>query len=432
LSRSVMKRSLFDRRKRTKNRLILAVKMKKKLFSVGFILLSLPAIVPLSGFCAGGNITMAVFDFKANGVSVSLARSVTELFLVNLVEAKEIRVVERTDIEKIISEHELMLSGLMEESDAIEAGKLLCANKVLIGSVNKFGERLLLTARVVDVEQGYTQHAEKAELDSEEDLIMEVNRISRRIVTRIAPAAEKKEPPDEDRPVALDNPSSLPDAIIEIVRSALSSINAEMDWEKDKEEKDEALFRKQESREETLFGPPEKDDGTSTDRRPYLQAAYAGFDLGYYFSPLYFSAYDLGVEPAFLLGGYGNIVFTGGFKVGLGGYAMVPFRSSGSDTLLFCFGGPLFGWELGSDDFQVSIDVLFGPGRYSIMNDYFIELMNEWYFAAFPKIRFSFRIIDWVHMNIHAGYLYTNSRQYSVSSFVVGVGFQTGWWNTKR
>ncbi|MBN2323351.1 MAG: hypothetical protein JXQ30_06420 [Spirochaetes bacterium] len=405
--------------------------MKKTLFSVGFIVLALLMIVPTPVLRAGENITIAVFDFKANGVSQSLARSVTELFLVNLVEAEEIRVVERNDIEKIIREHELMLSGLTEESDAIEAGKLLSANKVLIGSVNKFGERLLLTARVVDVEQGYTQHAEKAELDSEEDLIYEVNRISKRIVARVTHRPESTKPEDE-YVVALENPSSLSEAIIAMVTGALQSINEEMDWDGEKKEEEEVLFKKSEREEETLFGPSQKLDEDLHEKPQYLDAAYGGFDIGYYFSPLYFSAYDLTVGPSFLLGGYGNVVFAGGFKVGVGGYAMVPFRSSGIDTLLFCFGGPLFGWEFGSDAFQVSVDVLFGPGRYSIMNDYFIELMNEWYFAAYPKIRFSFRIIDWVHMNINAGYLYTNSRQYNVNSFVVGIGFQTGWWNRKR
>ena len=80
-------------------------------------------------------VTMAVFNFKANGVSDSLARSVTELFLVNLAESDAVRIVERSDIEKILHEHELMLSGYTEESDAIEAGRLLSAHKVLIGSV---------------------------------------------------------------------------------------------------------------------------------------------------------------------------------------------------------------------------------------------------------------------------------------------------------
>lgn len=406
--------------------------MKKTLYFRVFILLALFLTAAFPVLYAGENITMAVFDFKANGVSVSLARSVTELFLVNLVEADEIRVVERNDIEKIMNEHELMLSGFTEESDAIEAGKLLSANKVLIGSVNKFGERLLLTARVVDVEQGYTQHAEKAELDSEEDLIYEVNRISKRVVARVTHRTEPEPEKEKEYAVALENPSSLSEAIIAMVTSALSSINEEMDWGNEEDREDgEATFRRSETGEETLFGPARARDDDSGNSLPYLDAAYAGFDIGYYFSPLYFSSFDLGVEPAFLLGGYGNVVFRGGFKVGGGGYAMVPFRSAGADTLLFCFGGPLFGWEFGSDDFQVSLDVLFGPGRYSIMNDYFVELMNEWYFAAFPKIRFSFRLIDWVHMNIHAGYLYTNSRQYGVNSFVVGVGFQSGWWNRK-
>jgi TolB-like protein len=375
------------------------------------------------------DITMAVFDFKANGVSESLARSVTELFLVNLVESEKIRIVERTDIEKILEEHELMLSGLTEESDAIEAGKLLSANKVLLGSVNKFGERLLLTARVVDTEQGYTEHAQKAQLDSEEDLINEINRISKRIVTRVVgEPVEDGRNREEERLVPLENISSLPEAIMAIVTDALSRINREMEWDEDEDgDEEEILFERSRSRE------PSDTMETPIERHLYfLDAAYAGFDFTYYFSPLYFSSYELSIEPAFLLGGYGSVVFRGGFKVGGGAYAMVPFTYSGSNQLLFGFGGPLFGWEFGSDKFQVSIDVMIGAGRYSIVENYYNELMNEWYFAAFPKLRVSFELIDWVHLNIEGGYLYTNSKQYNVNSFVVGIGFQAGWWRENR
>ena len=115
-------------------------------------------------------------------------------------------------------------------SDAIEAGRLLSANKVLIGSVNKFGEDLLLTARVVDVEQGVTEHAEKAQLDSEEELIHEVNRISKKIVDEVAGRDIQEKSPEEYK-APLENPSSLSEAIMGIVQSALRMINEEMDWD---------------------------------------------------------------------------------------------------------------------------------------------------------------------------------------------------------
>jgi TolB-like protein len=388
-------------------------------------------IFPLKAKAVGteGIITMAVFDFKANGVSESLARSVTELFLVNLVESNEIKIVERTDIEKIMHEHELMLMGFTEESDAIEAGKLLSAHKVLIGTVNKFGSRLLLTARVVDVEQGYTEHAEKAELDSEEDLIYEINRISKRIVTKVTNIPEEEEIKyEEEYPVPLDNISSLPEAIMTMVNNALRKINDEMKWE----EKDENERHKGKSSEETLFEPAGSVKKATDQELFFLNAAYAGFDFNYYFTPLHFGSYSFSVRPAFLVGAHGSAVFRGGFKFGAGIYGMIPFTEFGSDLLLFGFGGPILGWEFGSDKFQISIDSLIGAGRYSILSGDYIERMNEWYFVAFPKLRLSFELIDWVHMNIDVGYLFTNSTTHDMNSIVVGIGFQTGWWRENR
>jgi hypothetical protein len=280
--------------------------------------------------------------------------------------------------------------------------------------------------------KGYTEHAEKAELDSEEDLIYEITRISKRIVVKVTkvPEEEKKQY-EKEYPAPLDNISSLPEAIMAMVNNAIRRINNEMEWEKEDEYNKNERY-KDKSREETLFSPSGSVKNTLDQELFFLEAAYAGFDFNYYFSPLYFSSYSLSVRPAFLIGANGSAVFRGGFKFGGGVYGMIPFTEFGSDLLLFGFGGPLFGWEFGSDKFQVSIDALIGAGRYSIMSGDYIERMNEWYFAAFPKLRLSFEILDWVHMNIDAGYLFTNSTVYNMNSIVLGIGFQAGWWRENR
>jgi len=59
---------------------------------------------------------------------------------------------ERTNLNRIIDEQQLSLSGIIE--DPVEVGKLVSASDVLIGHIQIFGERIRITAKIIDVETG--------------------------------------------------------------------------------------------------------------------------------------------------------------------------------------------------------------------------------------------------------------------------------------
>ena len=71
-----------------------------------------------------------------------------------VVRSSRVFVVERTQFKNLAKEHELQYSALVDESTAIEIGKIAGADYVVLGSLNAMGSILFLTARLVDVQRG--------------------------------------------------------------------------------------------------------------------------------------------------------------------------------------------------------------------------------------------------------------------------------------
>ena len=66
----------------------------------------------------------------------------------------EVVIVERVEIEKILQEQKLNLSGLVDEANRVRIGKLLGARFLLWGRGFKLGKQLYITTKIVNVETG--------------------------------------------------------------------------------------------------------------------------------------------------------------------------------------------------------------------------------------------------------------------------------------
>jgi TolB-like protein len=77
---------------------------------------------------------------------------VTDLLSAELTAAPELMLVERDELEKILKEHELNLSGLVGADDAIQAGRLTGAKLLITGSVIDTGTDRYLVAKVISTE----------------------------------------------------------------------------------------------------------------------------------------------------------------------------------------------------------------------------------------------------------------------------------------
>jgi len=66
----------------------------------------------------------------------------------------ELRIVEREDLESVLKEQKLVLSGLTDEKTALELGKILNATELIRGSYIVLDEKLRVTLKVVDTTLG--------------------------------------------------------------------------------------------------------------------------------------------------------------------------------------------------------------------------------------------------------------------------------------
>ncbi len=102
---------------------------------------------------------------NAQGVSEIEANLLTEKFLSHigqLIQSQEYlnregidsyTLIERTLIERILDEHDIRTAICDSDSCAIEFGRILEAERVIIGTVGKIGETYSVSARIIDVEK---------------------------------------------------------------------------------------------------------------------------------------------------------------------------------------------------------------------------------------------------------------------------------------
>lgn len=105
-----------------------------------------------------GNVpTVAVLDFTGfmlgeAGNSVNLGKAVSAMLVTEFSGRADIRVIERAQLQELLTEQRLALSGRVEESSAVEVGKLLGAQYVFHGQVASIADNLRIDIRAVDVE----------------------------------------------------------------------------------------------------------------------------------------------------------------------------------------------------------------------------------------------------------------------------------------
>ncbi|MCX5784629.1 MAG: hypothetical protein NTX59_02975 [Elusimicrobia bacterium] len=116
-----------------------------------FALLSLP--VSLSAVTH----TVAVMPFEnvskdpaLDWLSLGIPETVTN----SLLAVKDLALVERIQVRKVMDEQKLQLTGAIDEKTAVKAGKLMGASVLVVGAFQKHAETVRLTARFVDVESG--------------------------------------------------------------------------------------------------------------------------------------------------------------------------------------------------------------------------------------------------------------------------------------
>ena len=107
------------------------------------------------------NETLAIIDFESNGVPKSDSKNIVSKIESEIAELGVFTLVERNQIEEVLTEQGFQQSGCTSNECAVEIGKLLGTDKLLLGSIGKTGKLYTINARIVSAESGAVLKADE-------------------------------------------------------------------------------------------------------------------------------------------------------------------------------------------------------------------------------------------------------------------------------
>ena len=129
------------------------------------------------------HIVIAVLPFEHSSKDARyepLAESMGEMIAAQLAELEELAFVERTELDRVLKEQELTLSGLPEPETKAQVGRLLGARYLLTGGVTVVDKKLKVNAHLFEVETTRVARSESAE-GQVEKLLLVVHTVAQKL-----------------------------------------------------------------------------------------------------------------------------------------------------------------------------------------------------------------------------------------------------------
>ena len=166
---------------------------RTSLFSVITILwLLTPASTP-----AQQTESLAILDLEGRGISTIEAASLTDRLRTALVRTGGVTVVERGQMEQILSEQDFQLTGCTSNECAVDVGQLLGVTSMVAGSIGKVGSTFSIDIRAIDVQSGRITHSLWRDYRGEIDGLLG---IMPEIAGELVSALTATEPPPTEAP----------------------------------------------------------------------------------------------------------------------------------------------------------------------------------------------------------------------------------------
>jgi TolB-like protein len=156
-------------------------KMKRFASFIGIILVLTLLAAPAAADFEKNKI--AVLDFQMQGKQYQnndMGAIVAEWLITALVKEGRFDVVERRLLQKVLQEHQLAMSGVVDDSSISELGQVLGVKIIISGAVLHFQNIIEVNARIIDVANGSIIAAESVKSSSAvglEDLVIQMAQI---------------------------------------------------------------------------------------------------------------------------------------------------------------------------------------------------------------------------------------------------------------
>ncbi|MBI9106957.1 MAG: hypothetical protein JEZ04_09455 [Spirochaetales bacterium] len=112
-----------------------------------------------------------VMNFNSQGLSALDAQFISDYLSSALYNTKAFRIIDRNQRETLLQELSFSMSGCSEESCQLEMGRLLSADKIVVGNLGKISSRFIMDVRMIDVSSGETVSVSNKIYNSMDELI---------------------------------------------------------------------------------------------------------------------------------------------------------------------------------------------------------------------------------------------------------------------
>jgi curli biogenesis system outer membrane secretion channel CsgG len=133
---------------------------------------------------------IAIFTFEDSNKEEDqdeVGKSFSEMLTTALIQTECFQILERSQLDKILEEQALGLSGAIDENTAVDVGELLGIDAVVVGSCKIFDDQIEIDARIVDAQNGKAHLAASVSAEDESEL----RAASLGLAKKLASGAEK-------------------------------------------------------------------------------------------------------------------------------------------------------------------------------------------------------------------------------------------------
>jgi TolB-like protein len=129
--------------------------MKRSLHSAFALILSISVLLPAAAYSAPEVVSVLYFNNTRNVESLNwLKKGITDMLITDLSNSTGITVVERENLDKVMQEQALSMTGMISEKSSLKVGELLNADTLIMGSFLTSGGVLRIDAKIVNAESG--------------------------------------------------------------------------------------------------------------------------------------------------------------------------------------------------------------------------------------------------------------------------------------
>ncbi len=131
---------------------------------------------PASVTQVGERLAIAVLPFQGKGESQNYVDAATDKMILQLVNLRRFRVIERWKLDELLKEQELQVSGVVDEKTAVEIGRVAGADAIILGNITIIGSMTTVNARVIDTQSSEvivakSDRGERTDLEDVEKLV---------------------------------------------------------------------------------------------------------------------------------------------------------------------------------------------------------------------------------------------------------------------